>query len=328
MSIEELLARDIAAVTGGVVVTDSELLEARKAVNERIQRSRIGVGTIAAAAAAVAVLVAAGVGAFLMLGDDNQASQPATGPDDSDPDTAFLTGAAPTSQLIKGVWRVDNGKILLKLGADGSVRFDDQGTLFSHPATTGTYAIDGNVITVTTTQSAQQSCVGTTYAMRASLPKVGALRFISSQATASACSPLPVGRGELERVLPTAASLAELVRSTDPGWKPLSGKGTLYGIWLAERGGHVLEMDPDGAYFIADESGDPIDRGAWSLRGADLTLTSSAGSVKCNPGDRLVLGSLEQIDPDTTSIRGTVRQNACGGAWTPATWILFPNASG
>ena len=39
-SIEERLARDIAAVTGGVVVTESDLRDARDAVDERIDSRR------------------------------------------------------------------------------------------------------------------------------------------------------------------------------------------------------------------------------------------------------------------------------------------------
>ena len=39
-TIEERLARDIAAVTGGVVVTESDLRDARDAVDERIDSRR------------------------------------------------------------------------------------------------------------------------------------------------------------------------------------------------------------------------------------------------------------------------------------------------
>ena len=61
-SIEERLARDIAAVTGGVVVTESDLRNAREAIDDRIdsghQRRRNG---IVAAAAAAVLVVALGV---------------------------------------------------------------------------------------------------------------------------------------------------------------------------------------------------------------------------------------------------------------------------
>jgi hypothetical protein len=55
-TIEERLARDIAAVTGEVVVTESHLREAREEVDERIgNRRRRDRSVVVAAAAAAAV---------------------------------------------------------------------------------------------------------------------------------------------------------------------------------------------------------------------------------------------------------------------------------
>ena len=68
-SIEERLARDIAAVTGGVVVTESDLRNAREAVDERIdieqQRNRRRPWDAVAAAAVVIPIL--GFAAFQML---------------------------------------------------------------------------------------------------------------------------------------------------------------------------------------------------------------------------------------------------------------------
>jgi hypothetical protein len=327
-SIEERLARDIAALTGGVIVTDSELLEAGRAVADRIdsERRRARMRRFAPAAAAAVVLVLLSATAYLTLGGDDHASLPGGGgPIVSDPESEYLTGTEPTAAILDGLWRLDNGHIMVKFTKDGTVRIDGNGTVFSHPATTGTYVIDGDVITVTTTQSAQRSCVGTTFAMRASVPATGALRYVP-QMPGGTCSPMPPGRGAFEQVLPTKnKDMASLVFSTDAGWQALSDKATLYGVWLAERGGYLLEMDRDGSYYVADVSGEPVDRGTWSLRSSDLTLTSSAKSVRCSAGDRLVLGNAEQEDPGTTAIRGTVRLNTCSAAWTPAAWLLIPH---
>ncbi len=142
------------------------------------------------------------------------------------------------------------------------------------------------------------------------------------------CAPTQDERWVMEQVLPVSPPLAGLVFSTESGWLPLVGKSALYGVWLAERGGYVLEIDPGGTYYVADDSGDPVDRGRWSLRGgSDLTLTSSAGSTECSKGDRLVLGSVEQVSPGTGTrgLRSTVQENTCGAAWTPAAWILIPH---
>jgi hypothetical protein len=328
-SIEELLVRDIAAVTGGIVVTDSDLREARDAVNERIygRRSRLRRGGVVAVAAAAVVLVAVAAAGVLALRDDKAASQlGGSGPDLGDPDTAYLSGQAPTLELIKGVWREDNGNSMVKFSADGTVLFDRHGTLFSHPATAGTYVIDRGLITVTITQDVQQSCIGRKFSMRASLPKVGTVRFISSQSEVSTCVPMTAARGALEQVLPSSPEMASLVFSTDPGWQPLSDKGILAGVWLTEGGGHLLEIDSGGSYYVADESGQPVDSGVWSFRNATLTLTSSARSASCRQGDKLVLGAMQHENTSTRAFRGTVGQNTCGANWTPAAWILIPNA--
>lgn len=332
MSIEDRLVRDIATVTGGVIVMESDLQEARKAVNDRIytKRPRVRLRSATAVAAAAVVLAAAGIAGFLTFGDDDRASQPANpGPAPiSDPVAEHLTGQAPTAQLLKGVWRVDNGKILVQFREDGTVRFDDQGTLFSRPTTTGTYAIAGDTITVTTTSDAQQNCIGSTYAMRAALAEVGVLHYVDAATAVSPCAPLPpTGLGALEQALPTGAALAGGGASADDNWQPLTDKAVLAGVWIAEGGGHLLEIDAAGTYYVADASAEPIDRGNWSLRGSDLTLTSAAGSARCSAGDTLVLGAAQSVTFSTLGLRGTVRQNTCGGAWTPVSWLLLPNAT-
>ncbi|HVE62248.1 MAG TPA: hypothetical protein VNB94_00400 [Mycobacteriales bacterium] len=327
-SIEERLARDVAAVRGGVVVTESHLYEARTELHQRIDSAsrRDRRRAVAAAAAAAVVLGAVGITASLALGDDPDTTRLAgPGASPSNAVAAPPSGSAPTIALISGIWRLDNGETTVKFDAKGDVRFDEHGTLFSDPVTTGTYAIDGDLITVTTTGDKQTGCVGTETAMRVSLSEPGELQFIQSDTIPGACSPLPSQRGGLNRLLPTSRGMAELVFSKDTGWQPLSDKTTLLGLWLAEGGGHVLEMDRDGTYFIADESADPIDTGQWSVSGADLTLTSSARSNRCSVGDRYVLGTVEWNKPGTRAFRGTVKQNTCGGAWTPAVWILAPN---
>lgn len=322
-SIEERLIADIAAVTRGVDMTEPDLRVARNKVDERIDiaRQRGRRRTITAAAAAAVVATVVGLTALQTLGGDNDSAPPAN-PPTIDPDADYITGDSPTAELLDGVWRVDNGQVLVQFSEDGTVRFDEHGTLFSSPLATGTYEIDGDLISVTATGAA---CPGEESAMRASLPEPGILRFVSHQSSFGVCSALPRGRQILEQVLPTSRSLAGLVFSTDRGYGPLSERSFLYGDWQAEGGGYVLEIVRGGDYYVADESGEPVDQGQWSLRGADLTLTSSALSAECGEGDQLVLGSVEQVNPGTLGMRGTVERNACGGAWTPAAWILLPH---
>jgi hypothetical protein len=334
MSIEERLARDIAAVTGGVVVTESDLKNARDAVVERIDRrgQQTRRRTVIAVAAAAVLIFIVGVTAFLTLGGDRETAPPANPrPTTSDPEADFLTGSAPTPDLLQGVWRLDNGTVQMRFTAPNAISFDTGGRLFHNPGVHGTYVIAGDLITVSV-DGGPAGCGGQQFAMRASLPEPpvgpGALRLVHTQPGTGNCAPTQDERWVMEQVLPASPTMAALVFSTESGWQPLVGKNALYGVWLAEGGGYLLEIDPGGSYYVAAEPGEPIDRGQWSLRGADLTLTSSAESTECSKGDRLVLGTVEQLaGTGTRALRSTVQENTCGAAWVPTVWILIPDES-
>ncbi len=238
-SIEERLARDIAAVTGGVVVTESDLHDAREVLDERIDRKRVRdrARTVGVAAAAAVVVAIVGVTAFQTLSNEDDPAPPAdSGPTTPvDPEARFLTGKAPTPQLIEGVWRVDNGTLLLRFSSDGTVQLDDGGQLYSDPLAFGTYEITDDLITVTVDAGTGQ-CVGQTFAMRASLPESGAMRFVHTQPGTGTCTPDPVlidaaPTGPhtdvwwvLERVLPTRTSAWP--RLTSPRKGPGRGRRT------------------------------------------------------------------------------------------------------
>lgn len=326
--VEDQLKQAIATVTGDLVVTESDLLEARAEIRERVEgdrrRNRIRlIALTAAAASAVGILGATGA---LTPGGDEQAEQVAAPQPLPDPLAKYFIGEKPTQALVQGIWRLDNGDVMVRFGRDRSIDFDDQGTIFSKPGTRGTYAIEGDRLVVTITTSTTAACVGRQFALRASVPEVGRLRFVR-EADLPACTPLPEGTRALEQLIPTNAVAGDLSYTREPGWKPLTASSRLPGVWLAEGGGHLLELDRDGAYFVADASGLPIDRGTWSLADTDLTLASSALSSQCAVGDSWVLSSAEIIASGAQSFRGSVTRNDCGGRWTPASWILVPDAS-
>jgi hypothetical protein len=331
-SIEERLARDIAAVTGGVVVTESDLKDAREAVDERIdssQRRRRRLALGAAVAAVVVPIVA--VTAVGVLGDPESATPVSpvptdpvpTNPDAADPDTAeaFLTGSAPTPALLQGVWRRDDEvNLLVRFSSPNLIWFDGTGLLFKNPAVHGTYVIEGDQIIVSV-DGGPADCGGQTFTMRASLPEPGALRFVHTQPGTGNCASEPNEEWVLEQVLPTNAGLAGVNVVPEGGWSGVTDSGALLGDWMAEGGGHILEVDADGSYYVADDSGEPVDQGRWSLQASELTLTSAAASDTCRAGDRLILGALEQQTMTVPALRGTVAENACGGAWVPELWM-------
>ncbi|HEX4699681.1 MAG TPA: hypothetical protein VH857_10030 [Actinomycetes bacterium] len=147
-SIEERLVRNIEAVTGGVVVTDSDLRDARAAVDERIevrkQRNRRR-GVLVAAAAAVAVLVV-GLVAFRALDADDLTAPPAhPGPSSADPYQDFLVGQTATADALRGVWRLSNDA-LLRFSSPNRVSIDEHGRMLDNPDVNGTYTITGREI--------------------------------------------------------------------------------------------------------------------------------------------------------------------------------------
>jgi hypothetical protein len=332
-SIEEQLARDIVAVTQGVVMTDSDLREARDRMEERIdlKRRRDRRRTTLGALVAAVVISVLAFTAFQALDGDAKTAPANPGPSASvDPEADYLVGSAPTAESLAGIWRVDNGTTLLRFSADGEISFDDRGQLFADPAATGTYVLDGDRINITVDGGAAD-CAGQEIAMRASLPEQGSARVVHTKQGSGACMPEQTGRWVLEQVLPTSEILAGLEMPAKGDWKPAPDASSMYGVWLAQGGGHVLELAVDGTYTVAGPTGAVADTGQWTLSGErpQLTLVSAVGSPDCDGGDRLVLRNVGQIDPGgTTGMRGTVQQNACGGAWTPKTWALFPHIGG
>jgi hypothetical protein len=324
-SIEERLARDIEAVTGGVVVTDSDLRDARNAVDQRIasRRQRNRRLTVVAASAAVLLLVL-GVTGVVTLGSEDKTAPPADpGPTPSQlsaEDEAFLTGSAPTPELLQGVWRLDGDVLLMRFSPPNFISFDNSGVLFDNPAVQGTYVVEGDLITVSV-DGGYAGCGGQEFAMRASLPQEGGLRFVHTQPGTGNCAP-GNQRWSLQQVLPTSEAMAELQVPPSGDWQPL-GTTSLDGVWFAAGGGYLLEIDPGGTYYVADESGERVDGGRWSLRSSELTLASSAGSSECSQGNLLVLGNLEtlSVGGDTPNIRGTVQRDDCGAAWAVDGWI-------
>jgi len=267
---------------------------------------------VAAAAAAAVVIPALGFAAFQTLGGEDKSAPPANpGPTaPADPYADFLTGNRPNPKLLDGLWRVDNDTMLMLFRTDGTMRFDNSGTLYSNPAVTGSYEIEGDLITVSI-DSGPAECIGQAFAMRASLPAAGEMRFVQIQPAIEGCSPLRDDRLiRMEQVLPTYNEwLAGFNVPAKGDWQPPAGLTSLYGDWMAEvtdplwpanTGGRVLEIAPDGSYTVASGShGAVADRGRWTFdsSASRLSLVSAGDSPTCDQGDRLVPGGVEHLDP-------------------------------
>jgi hypothetical protein len=325
-SIEERLSRDIAAVTGGVIVTDSDLREARAAIEDRIEsdeqsgRNR----TFLAAATAAVVVGALGFTAFQALSENDATVTPAGGGESVDAYEDFLKGEAPTYENLNGFWRVDNGNAMVQFQQDGTIHFSDKGAVISDPVTIGTYEIEGDTITVTASDA--PGCVSPEWTMRAALPEPGVANLVLSDQQLGTCQKLAPTIA-LHQVVPTGSILAGMGGSGLRGWESTTDRKWLFGDWMAEGGGYLLELTRDGNYYVVDDSADVVDNGRWRFRNSALELFSRTESPQCEEGDWLVLGNLEQVNPGTTMIRGTVEQNDCRGTWTPESWIRIPDAT-
>jgi hypothetical protein len=336
-SVEERLARDIAAVTGRIVMTEPDLREAREEVDRRIdgqrQRDRRRVVLVATAAATAAVVGL--VGWQWIRGDDQTPTpagpvpSPTSPPTLSTADAAFLTGTAPTQQLLNGVWREDNPDgvrfLLVSFTVDGEVRFDDSGRLLGDGAAViGSYELADDLVTVHV-ENGKAECDGQSFAMRAALPQSGRLRLLHTQPGTGNCSAALNERWELEQVLPTNEDLKGLKVPNGGAWAPPENLDVLRGTWMAEGGGHVLELTPEGTYAVADDSGDVVDRGLWSLGDgrSSLSLVSGADSPTCSAGARLVLAEPQVFDAyqDHPALKFTQQRNDCGGAWGQQVWV-------
>jgi hypothetical protein len=329
-AIEDRLLRDIETATRGVVVTDSDLRDARAAIDDRIEggqqdRRR----TFVATAAAALIVLVLGVAAFLTVDGKDDAAPPGTdGPTPTpsvsiDRQDVFLDGAAPTEDALRGIWRLDNGGVLMRFAPPDLVSWDREGRLFDNPGVQGRYVIDGETIAITV-DGGPYGCGGQQITLRAALPDPEELRLAVAEPGQDACLGGEAQQSVMERVLPTNQQFSRFELSKERGWLPLTDGRALYGTWFAEGGGHVLELDRAGVYHVATGTGEQVDYGEWTLDRTSLTLTSWPDSVRCETGDRLVMRNPEFVRPGTTAIRFEVGRNDCGGAWTPKTWILVP----
>lgn len=330
-SIEARLTRDIAAVTGGVVVTESDLHEAREVLERNMDRPGPSRRRTAAALVVAAVVIPlVGVAVARSLESDKSAPPlapvtPSSAADGvaNDPGL-WLTGRAPTTELVRGIWREDNGAEQLRFAAGGSFSADDSGQVFTDPSLVGSWMLTGDQITIDVT-AGRAGCVGRTILMRASLVEKGVLHVVPAESAASGCSVLDQTWEALEQVVPTTPAIAGLTNPDTASWKPWPARSRLVGLWVVEGGGHAMEIGRDGTYVVAGRSGEPVDRGQWSFRRTELTLTSSDQSVACQAGDRLTWTGVQRLGLGAVGLRAAVQHNTCGAPWAATHWIMIPD---
>jgi hypothetical protein len=328
-TIEERLSRDIEAVTGGIVVTDSELQDARVAVEDRIEGGRrrdLRRGLVAAAAVAAVVV---GVATWQGFRSDDATPSPAepvptpTLSPLEGADETFLAGDSPTPQLLRGVWRLDNpteSRMLVMFAADGGIRYDDTGRLFDDPLVHGTYDLAGDLITVQVDGGSAQ-CEGTALALRVAVNEDDGLNLVPVDAAEDCGRPMR-HQWVLEQELPTPEGRA-IYAPPGVASDRLADREAVVGDWYVGGGGHLLELRVDNTYSLLAGYGDVVDRGSWADDESSdrLTLVSSADSPTCREGDTAVLADPRTGDFGAMVLRSTVERDDCAIGFAKKAWI-------
>src|SRR5262245_16087973 len=233
--------------------------------------------------------------------------------------TVQVEGRPPTDVAIRGIWQhVQQPTRMIRFGPDQAFAVDTHGSIDSSPALVGSYELDGRDIVVTVTQVGGACDVGDSWTWRAGLPANGRLELVFTQTGRGACG-IPIGtEWSFIRLSPRSSASADLAADPVGRFAPLPANPdealeVLDGLWLLERSGILLRLRPYGTYAIDDAGSlgtDPYDAGEIEVSRSTLTLVSVAGSNRCAPGDRLVLGDV-LIDEAGRSLRGRVTRDDC-----------------
>ena len=233
--------------------------------------------------------------------------------------TVPVEGRPPSADDIQGIWQHETQPTrMIRFGPDDGFAVDTHGSIDSSPALVGTYELDGRDIVVTVTQVAGACDAGDTWTWRTGVPEDGRLQLVFTETGTGSCA-IPVGtEWSFIRLSPRSSAGAGLTVDPSGRFAPLPANPdealeVLDGLWLLERGGHLLRLRPYGTYAMDDMGllgSDPYDAGEIEVAGSTLTLVSVAGSNRCAAGDRLVLSSV-RVDEIGRSLRGRVTRDDC-----------------
>jgi hypothetical protein len=240
-----------------------------------------------------------------------------------------VKGQAPTADNIRGIWQhATQPSRMIRFGPGQAFAVDTHGAIDESPALRGTYEVTGRDIVVTVT-GVGACAAGDTWTWRAGLPGQGRLQLVFSETGLGTCA-IPIGtEWSFIRLSPRSSPGVELTADPVGEFSPLPANpeealAVLDGLWLLERGGHLLRLRSYGTYAI-DDMGllgtDPYDAGTIEMASTTLILVSVAGSNRCDEGDRLVLRDVG-VDEIGGTLRAIVGDDDCSHALgARPTWI-------
>ena len=211
-------------------------------------------------------------------GGGGDAPSGTTGPTESASPSIPVEGKPPTADNIQGIWQHSTQPSrMIRFGPDQAFAVDTHGSIDSSPALVGTYELDGRDIVVTVTQAGGACDVGDTWTWRTGVPEDGRLQLVFTETGRGQCA-IPIGtEWSFIRLSPKSSAGADLTADPVGRFAPLPADPdealeVLDGLWLLERGGHLVRLRPYGTYAI-DDTGllgtDPYDAGTIELAGDD-----------------------------------------------------------
>lgn len=205
--------------------------------------------------------------------------------------TPVVEGRPLTATGLAGIWLQveDPSWRLVRFSVARTFAIDDRGHLAETPAAEGTYKVDGDTITFTS-EGSDVCTEGDSWAWQASLPEVGRLHIVHTEAAAGQCR-IPVGtEWRFVRVSPgspagLAANIELTAADTGEGQPPTAR--WLSGVWLGVEDGLQVRFSPDSTFAI-DSGGalttDPAVLGRYQVDGDTIIFTNETGHA-CRSGD-------------------------------------------
>jgi hypothetical protein len=257
--------------------------------------------------------------------DDASPAPAAPGPSAAaltDQEQQFLTGDAVTTESLTGVWRLDNSNWLFMFTSDGGFSYDETGRLSAHPRAYGTYAVEGDTISVDI-GGGSAACAGKGLTLRAVVAADSRLHVLPSGTEPGSCgAPLGV-RWVLEPVLPAGFYDSSERLPDEEGWSRPAGYDDVHATWYDPTAGYLVELRDDGTYSTITGTTEVTDSGTWIVNPSltRLTLVSGADSPTCREGDRIVIDNLEVKDFGRLNMAGDLGRNDCNVAWNAVGWV-------
>ena len=240
----------------------------------------------------------------------------------SDAEVAFLQGGPVTAAGLPGVWRLDNKTMLFMFTADGGFRYDDTGRLSSDPQVEGTYAVDGDTITVDV-EGGTAECAGQTLALRAVVTPDGPLHIVPVGADPRDCEGPFSDQWVVEQILPVSDYWSAIQAGPGANWDPPAGYDAVQATWFDTQGAFLVELRDDGTFTRLSGTGETVDRGTWDLDESvsRITMVSSADSPTCRDGDLFVLTNLRTRVFGILNLQGDLARNDCNVPWQGTGWV-------